>query len=107
MPPSTSLAAWLPLADWQALLPGVALWALALYLPLSLPLVALEERLAATGLAEGLQSVVLVLISLGVALIAGLLADLLLGWALGPGWGTSLGLVAALWGLFLALARRS
>jgi hypothetical protein len=95
------------LADWLPLLPGVALWALALYLPLSLPLAALEEKLGTTGLAEGLQGLVLVLISLVVALIAGLVAELLLGWALGPGWGASLGLVAALWGLFLALARRS
>jgi hypothetical protein len=30
--------------------------------------------------------------------------NLVLGWALGPGWGTSLGLMAALYGLFWGLA---
>jgi hypothetical protein len=32
--------------------------------------------------------------------------DLLLALALGPGWATSLGAMAAGWGLFLSLARR-
>lgn len=100
----TSLADWPPLADWLPLLPGVALWALALYLPLSRPLAVLEERLGAAGLPEAAQGVLLVLISLLVALGAGVLMELLLGWALGPGWGSSLGLVAALWGLFAAVA---
>lgn len=96
-----------PLADWLPLLPGVALWALALYLPLSLPLRVLEERLGAAELPESLQGVLLVLISLVAALGAGVLMELLLGWALGPGWGASIGLVAALWGLFWALASRN
>lgn len=100
------LAVWPPLADWLPLLPGIALWALALYLPLSLPLRVLEERLGAAGVGEGIQGVLLVLISLVVALAAGVLMELLIGLALGPGWGSSLGLVAALWGLFTALAGR-
>lgn len=103
----SSLADWPPMADWLPLLPGVALWALALYLPLSRPLAVLEERLGAAGVAEGLQGLLLVLISLLMALGAGVLMELLLGWALGPGWGSSLGLVAALWGLFAAVASRS
>ena len=101
------LAFWPPLADWLPLLPGIALWALALYLPLSLPLRVLEERLAAAGVGEGLQALLLVLISLVVALAAGVVMELLIGLALGPGWGSSLGLVAALWGLFTALASRN
>jgi hypothetical protein len=50
--------------------------------------------------------VVLVLSSLILALVAGLAVDLLLGWTLGPGWASSLGVLAALWGPFLALASR-
>ncbi len=99
--PEPSLSVLLPL------LPGIALWALALYLPLSLPLRVLEERLGAADVPESLQGVLLVLISLITALGAGLLMELLLGWALGPGWGASVGLVAALWGLFGALASRN
>ena len=38
------------------------------------------------------------------ALVVGGLTNLALGWALGPGWGTSLGLMAALYGLFWGLA---
>jgi hypothetical protein len=42
--------------------------------------------------------------SLLLALAVGAIANLALGWALGPGWGTSLGLMAALYGLFWGLA---
>ena len=100
------LGALPPLEGWLPLLPGVALWALALYLPLSLALTALEKRLGAAGLSEAAQATVLVLSSLVLALAAGVGMELLLGWALGPGWGAGLGLVAALWGLFWALAGR-
>jgi hypothetical protein len=99
----------LPLAgpDWSALLPGIALWALALYLPLSLPLARLEQALAEGTLDPGLQQLLLVLSSLALALAIGTLTDLALGWALGPGWASSLGLIAAGWGLFTALASRA
>lgn len=93
----------LSLASWGPLLPGIACWALALYLPLSLQLAGLEERLAAGSLGETASGIVLALTSLGLALAAGLAAELLLGWCLGPGWATSLGVVTALWGLFFAL----
>jgi len=33
------------LAEWRSLLPGIAIWALALYVPLSLQLGRLEEGL--------------------------------------------------------------
>ena len=92
------------LADLSPLLPGVALWALALYLPLSVPLGRLEQTLAEGSLEEGLQRLVLVGSSLLLALAVGAIAHLALGWALGPGWGTSLGLMAALYGLFWGLA---
>lgn len=49
MAETLGLALWPPLAAWLPLLPGIALWALALYLPLSLPLRVLEERLGAAG----------------------------------------------------------
>jgi hypothetical protein len=99
----------LPLAgpDWSALLPGIALWALALYLPLSLPLGRLEQVLAAGGLAAEVQQLILLLSSLALALAIGALTDLALGLALGPGWASSLGLMAAGWGLFTALASRA
>ena len=92
---------------WTALLPGIALWALALYLPLSLPLARLEQTLAEGNLEPGLQQGILVLASLALALAIGTLTDLLLTWALGPSWATSLGLMAAGWGLFTALASRA
>jgi len=93
--------------DWTPFLPGVALWALALYLPLSRPLGRLEETLAAGPLPGAAQQLLLVLSSLMLALAIGLLADLGLSWALGPDWASSLGLIAAGWGLFTALASRA
>jgi hypothetical protein len=94
---------WIP-NSWTLLLPGTALWALAVYLPLSGPLSRLEEALAAGPLAEDTQQLLLVGSSLLLALAVGALTNLALGWALGPGWGTSLGLMAALYGLFWGLA---
>ena len=37
----------------------------------------------------------------------GAITNLVLGWLLGPGWGTSMGLIAVLAGLVLALGNRS
>ncbi|SBO43957.1 hypothetical protein [Cyanobium sp. NIES-981] len=93
--------------DWIALAPGIALWALALYLPLSLPLARLEEVLAAGSLPEGVQQLLLVVASLALALALGTLTELGLGLALGPGWASSLGLIAVVWGLFTAFASRA
>jgi hypothetical protein len=104
MPLSDALAE--ALADWRSLLPGIALWALALYVPLSLQLGRLEDGLASGPLAGGGGEVVLAAGSLILALLAGLAVDLLLGWTLGPGWASSLAVLAALWGPFLALASR-
>ncbi|MFM7676976.1 MAG: hypothetical protein ACKO5F_15660 [Synechococcus sp.] len=94
---------WIP-ESWTLLLPGSALWALALYIPLSVPLSRLEDALAAGQLAEDLQQTLLISASLLLALGVGVVVNLGLGWALGPGWGTSLGLMAALYGLFWGLA---
>jgi len=93
--------------DWTPLLPGTALWALALYLPLSLPLGRFEQALAAMGLQEDLQQLALVVASLALALAVGAITNLFLGWILGPGWGTSMGLIAVLAGFFLALGSRN
>ena len=101
--PAAPLPDWIP-NSWTLLLPGTALWALAFYLPLSGPLSRLEEVLADGPLAESTQQLVLVGSSLLLALAVGAIANLLLGWALGPSWGTSLGLMAALYGLFWGLA---
>ena len=94
-------------ADWSALLPGIALWALALYLPLSLPLTRLEQALASSALSPAMQQSLLLTLSLLLALLLGALTDLGLGWALGPGWASSLGMIAAGWGLFTVLASRA
>ena len=102
-PPAALLPDWIP-NSWTLLLPGTALWALAVYLPLSGPLSRLEEALAAGPLAEDTQQLLLIGSSLLLALAVGALTNLALGWALGPGWGTSLGLMAALYGLFWGLA---
>ena len=45
-PPPALVPDWIP-ESWALLLPGSALWALAVYLPLSAPLSRLEEALAA------------------------------------------------------------
>ena len=94
------------LADWSSLLPGIALWALALYPPLCVPLLRLEEALASGPLAPLGQQLLLTFSALLLALTAGVLTDLVLGWTLGPSWAGSLGLLAALWGLFWSLAAR-
>lgn len=93
--------------DWSALAPGIALWALALYLPLSGPLGRLEASLAAGALPPALQQLLLVLSSLLLALAMGVLSVLVVSWALGPGWAGSLGLIAVLSGGFWMLASRS
>ena len=82
------------MVDWMPLLPGTALWALALYLPLSLPLERFEQALAESGLDEDRQHL---------ALAVGAVTNLFLAWILGPGWGSSMGLIAVLAGLALAL----
>jgi protein-S-isoprenylcysteine O-methyltransferase Ste14 len=92
------------LPELGPLLPGIALWALALYLPLSVPLARLEKALGEGPLEEGWQQLVLVTGSLLLALAVGLVVELLLSWALGPGWAGSMGLIAVLGGLFLGLA---
>ncbi len=101
--PAAPLPDWIP-NSWTLLLPGTALWALAFYLPLSRPLSRLEEALASGPLTENTQQLVLVASSLLLAVAVGALFNLAVGWALGPSWGTSLGLMAALYGLFWGLA---
>ena len=52
------------------------------------------------------REVVLVLSSLALALAVGVVVELVLCWALGPGWSSSLGLMAVLAGLSWSLADR-
>lgn len=92
--------------DWSSLLPGTALWALALYLPLSLPLARLEEALTQGPLSEGLRQIVLLLSSVMLAFAVGGITQLGLSWALSPSWAASLGLMAVLAGAFWTLASR-
>ena len=110
---SSNEAAWMvsyevmggPLADasvWR----GALLWAIALYVPLSAPLSTLESSLKESELPESVRQPVLVISSLLLALAVGLVIQLLLGWALGPGWASSLALITIGWSLFLTLAQR-
>ena len=98
----------LPLSssDWITLASGSALWALALYIPLSGPLARLEAELSGTGLSESLQTTILVMSSLLLAAAIGLICQIAMSWALGPSWGASLGLMAVLSGAFCSLASR-
>ena len=93
-------------SDWITLASGSALWALALYIPLSGPLGRLEAELSGTGLSESLQTSILVLSSLLLAAAIGLISQITMSWALGPSWGASLGLMAVLSGAFWSLASR-
>ena len=93
--------------DWMPMLPGIALWALALYLPLSLPLSRFEESLRDGPLDAGSQQLALVVASLALALAVGSGVQLALGWALGPGWASSLAFMAVLAGLSWALISRA
>ncbi len=93
-------------ADWSPLLPGIALWALALYLPLSVPIGRFEETLRAGSLDGASQELVLLLSSLALALAVGVVVEIVLCWALGPGWSSSLGLMAVLAGVTWTLADR-
>ena len=95
-----------PLAD-AAVWRGALLWALALYVPLSAPLSRLESSLDSSQLPEGLRQGVLVGSSLLLALVTGVVAQLGFSWALGPGWASSLGLVAVGWSVLLVLANRN
>ncbi|MCX5930523.1 MAG: hypothetical protein NTW83_01465 [Cyanobacteria bacterium] len=93
--------------DWSSLLPGTALWALALYLPLSLPLARLEEALSEGPLSEGLRQIMLVTSSVLLAFAVGAITQLMLSLILSPSWAASLGLMAVLAGAFWAVASSS
>ena len=92
-----------PLAD-AAVWRGGLLWALALYVPLSAPLSRLESSLEASKLPESLRQPTLVISSLLLALAFGVVTQLGLSWVLGPGWASSLGVVAVGWSALLVLA---
>ena len=87
-------------------LSGGLFWAIALYLPLSAPLSRFEASLENSHLSAPWRQAALVISSLLLALAVGVLTQLLLGWALGPGWASSLALITIGWGLFLSLARK-
>ena len=87
-------------------LSGGLFWALALYLPLSGPLSRLEASLESGPLNAAWRQAALVISSLLLALTVGLGVQLLLGWALGPGWASSLALITIGWSLFISLARK-
>ena len=92
-----------PLAD-AAVWRGGLLWALALYVPLSAPLSRLESSLEESKLPESLRQPTLVISSLLLALAFGVVTQLGMSWVLGPGWASSLGVVAVGWSALLVLA---
>ena len=87
-------------------LSGGLFWAIAVYLPLSAPLSRFEASLESGPLSEEWRQVALVISSLLLALTVGVVIQLLLGWALGPGWASSLALITIGWSLFISLARK-
>ena len=92
-----------PLADpsvWR----GALLWALALYVPLSAPLSKLESSMEDSDLPKSARQPTLVISSLLLALGSGIVIQLGFSWALGPGWASSLGVVAVGWSVLLILA---
>ena len=94
-----------PLADagvWR----GAVLWAIALYVPLSAPLSRLEASLDDSSLPESLRQSTLVISSLLLALAMGVVAQLGMSWALGPGWASSLAVLAVGWSVVLVVASR-
>ena len=108
---SSTEAAWMvnyevmggPLADasvWR----GALLWAIALYVPLSSPLSKLESSLEDSEIPESVRQPTLVISSLLLALVTGVVTQLGFSWALGPGWASSLGVVAVGWSVLLILA---
>ena len=86
---------------------GGLFWAIALYLPLSAPLSRFEASLESSSLSAPWRQAALVISSLLLALSIGVLIQLLLGWALGPGWASSLALITIGWSLFLSLASKN
>ena len=92
-----------PLAD-AAVWRGGLLWALALYVPLSAPLNKLESSLEGSRLPETFRQPTLVISSLLLALAFGVVTQLGFSWLLGPGWASSLGVVAVGWSALLVLA---
>ena len=84
---------------------GALFWALALYLPLSGPLNRLETSLAKSTLTRLWQQLFLITSSLLLALAVGIVVQLMLSWTLGPGWASSLGIIAIGWTLVLTLSR--
>ena len=92
-----------PLADpgtWR----GAVLWAIALYIPLSGPLARLEASLSTSPLPEQGRQVALVVSSLLLALAVGMVTQLLGSWVIGPGWASSLAVIAIGWSLLLVFA---
>ena len=67
----------------------------------------LEAELSSTSLSENNQTTILVMSSLLLSAGVGVVLQLLMSWALGPGWGASLGLMAVLSGAFWSLASRA
>lgn len=92
-----------PLADpgsWR----GAVLWAIALYIPLSGPLARFEASLATSPLPEQGRQLALVVSSLLLALAVGMVTQLLGSWVIGPGWASSLAVIAIGWSLLLVFA---
>ena len=94
-----------PLADpssWR----GAVLWAVALYLPLSGPLSRFEASLSTSPLPEQGRQIALIVSSLLLAMAVGLMTQLLASWVIGPGWASSLAVIAIGWSLLLVFASK-
>ena len=67
--------------------------------------VSLEASLEDGPLSGAWRQAALVISSLLLALAVGVITQLILAWALGPGWASSLALITIGWSLFLVVAR--
>ena len=81
------------LLNWSLWLPGTALWAVAVYIALT------RRLLQRDSSSEGGEALTLAGVLMA-SLVAGCGINAALGWSLGPSWGTSLGVVFALYALF-------
>ena len=88
---------WL-LTSWSLWLPGTALWAVSAYVPISGRLLNEDDPTGIASLKLGG--------CLALALGMGFGINLGLGFSLGPSWGSSLGLVTALYALFWGVIAR-
>ena len=85
---------------------GAVLWAIALYIPLSGALAPFEAGDREGQPMQRRLQIILIICSLLLSLTVGLVTQLTASWVLGPGWSSSLAVIAIGWSVFLIAADR-